>query len=145
MPWVGQGRPEHTPFTGRPKRVCVAPFAIKSRSGNSYTCNAPAGKVHPSNATFPSCNGRFLLEATTGWDERTCTPVCTFRRPTLDLKPEQVGLTLAEAKTLLAGLQAQLIRQQADEYATYRRVCPCCCCRMQPAKDYKCRQRTSRP
>jgi hypothetical protein len=67
-----------------------------------------------------------ILEATTGWGERTCTPVYTFSRPTLDLKPEQVGLTLAEAKTLLARLQEQLIRQQADEYATCRRVCPSC-------------------
>jgi hypothetical protein len=78
------------------------------------------------------------LEATTGWGERTCTPVYTFRRPTLDLKPEQVGLTLAEAKSLLARLQAQLIRQQADEYATCRRVCPSCY-RMQPVKGYQSR------
>jgi hypothetical protein len=85
-----------------------------------------------------------ILEATTGWGERTCTPVYTFSRPTLDLKPEQVGLTLAEAKTLLARLQEPLIGQQADEYALIRRVCPCCR-RMQPTKDYKCRQRTSRP
>jgi hypothetical protein len=47
-------------------------------------------------------------------------------------------LTLAEAKTLLARLQAQLIRQQADEYATCRRVCPCCY-RMQPVKGYQSR------
>jgi hypothetical protein len=47
-------------------------------------------------------------------------------------------LTLAEAKTLLARLQEQLIRQQADEYVTCRRVCPRCY-RMQPVKDYKYR------
>ena len=77
-----------------------------------------------------------ILEATTGWGERTCTPVYTLSRPTLDLKPEQVGLTLAEAKTLLARLQEQLIRQQADEYATCRRVCPRCH-QMQPVKEYQ--------
>jgi hypothetical protein len=77
-----------------------------------------------------------ILEATTGWGERTCTPVYTLSRPMLDLKPEQVGLTLAEAKTLLARLQEQLIRQQADEYATCRRVCPCCH-QMQPVKEYQ--------
>jgi hypothetical protein len=77
-----------------------------------------------------------ILEATTGWGERTSTPVYTFSRPMLDLKPEQIGLTLAEAKTLLARLQARLVCQQADEYATCRRVCPRCH-QMQPVKEYQ--------
>lgn len=48
MPLAGQGRPEHTPFRGRPKRVCIVSFTIRSRSSNSYICNEPAGKVRPS-------------------------------------------------------------------------------------------------
>jgi len=100
--------------------------------------------IPPPACYVPPMQWTIILEATTGWGERTCTPAYALSRPLLDLKPEQIGLTLAEAKTLLARLQERLIGQQANEYALIRRVCPCCR-RMQPAKDYKCRQRTSRP
>jgi hypothetical protein len=56
----------------------------------------------------------------------------------LDLRPEQLGVSLAEAKALLARLQECVICQQAKEYTTCRRVCPRCY-QMRPVKDYKLR------
>src|SRR3712207_1372868 len=38
----------------------------------------------------------------------------------------EVGLGLAEAKALLAGLQAAMVRQQLAEHVALGRVCPSC-------------------
>ena len=43
-----------------------------------------------------------------------------------DLAPETLGMTLAEAKDLLANIQAVMVREQAAEYVEQQRACPHC-------------------
>jgi hypothetical protein len=43
-----------------------------------------------------------------------------------DLAPETLGMTLAEAKDLLANIQAVMVREQAAEYIEQQRACPHC-------------------
>ncbi len=43
-----------------------------------------------------------------------------------DLTPETLGMTLSEAKDLLANIQAVMVREQAAEYVEQQRVCPRC-------------------
>ena len=51
----------------------------------------------------------------------------------------EIGLLLAESKTLLARLQASMLCGQATEYAAHRRVCPECGM-LQTLKDRRTRQ-----
>lgn len=41
-----------------------------------------------------------------------------------DLTPETLGLTLAEAKELLANVQANMVKEQTMEYVEQQRRCP---------------------
>ena len=43
-----------------------------------------------------------------------------------DLTPETLGLTLAEAKDLLANVHANLVKEQTAEYVEQQRRCPLC-------------------
>lgn len=43
-----------------------------------------------------------------------------------DLAPETLGMTLAEAKGLLANIQASMVREQTAEYVEQQRRCPLC-------------------
>ena len=43
-----------------------------------------------------------------------------------DLAPETLGLTLDEAKDLLANVQANMVKEQAAEYIEQQRRCPLC-------------------
>lgn len=43
-----------------------------------------------------------------------------------DLKPETLGLTLAEGKELLAAIQAKMVMYQAEEYIGQQQPCPQC-------------------
>jgi hypothetical protein len=43
-----------------------------------------------------------------------------------DLAPETLGLTLDEAKDLLANVQANMVREQIEEYIEQQRRCPLC-------------------
>ena len=43
-----------------------------------------------------------------------------------DLTPETLGLTLAEAKDLLANVQANMVKEQTTEYVEQQRRCPLC-------------------
>jgi hypothetical protein len=43
-----------------------------------------------------------------------------------ELTPETLGLTLAEAKDLLANVQASMVKEQAAEYIEQQRRCPLC-------------------
>jgi hypothetical protein len=43
-----------------------------------------------------------------------------------DLLPETMGLTLAEGKELLANMQAEMVKHQAQEYVDQQRSCPDC-------------------
>ena len=42
------------------------------------------------------------------------------------LHPEDLGLTLAEAKELLRGLQQALVTEQTAAFAEEQTHCPCC-------------------
>ena len=64
------------------------------------------------------------LEARTGWGEVTTCEIGALRRSLGDLTADGVGLSLAEAKALLAELQQRLVQSQIDEYVTCARVCP---------------------
>mgnify|MGYP001794336142 FL=1 len=50
------------------------------------------------------------LEARTGWGEVTTCEIGALRRGLGDLTAGRVGLTLAEAKTLLAEVQQQIVQ-----------------------------------
>lgn len=50
--------------------------------------------------------------------------VFSFRRP--HSQPEQVGLTLAEAKGTVHGLQETVVHHQVDDYLREQRHCPAC-------------------
>lgn len=42
------------------------------------------------------------------------------------LAPENLGLTLAEAKSLLAGVQKKLVSEQVETYLSRKKACPQC-------------------
>ncbi len=66
------------------------------------------------------------LEARTNRGEVETTELATLSRPAMGGTLAEIGLTLAEAKALLAGLQASMLCGQVAEYAGHRRVCPEC-------------------
>ena len=55
------------------------------------------------------------LEARTGWGEVTTCEIGALRRSLGDLTADGVGLSLAEAKALLAELQQRLVQSQIDD------------------------------
>ena len=66
------------------------------------------------------------LEAKTGWGEVTTCEIGALHRSLDELTADGVGLSLAEAKALLAELQQRIVQSQIDEYVTCARVCPDC-------------------
>src|SRR4051812_15882187 len=66
------------------------------------------------------------LEARTDRGEVEATELVTISRPAVAGMLAEVGLTLAEAKALLAGLQASRVRDQLAGYAAHHRLCPGC-------------------
>ena len=74
------------------------------------------------------------LEAKTGWGEVETVEVASIARPVLAATADDVGLSLAEAKSLLGRLQQAMVRGQMAEYLHCRRVCPDCLT-FQPVKD----------
>jgi hypothetical protein len=66
------------------------------------------------------------LETKTGRGEVRTTELVTTSRPVLGTTLADIGLAPSEAKALLAGLQASLVREQLAEYAACHRVCPRC-------------------
>src|SRR5215203_4467108 len=78
-----------------------------------------------------------LVEAEAGGDER-CADVMTIDRPDDLTEIANLGLTLAEAKRLMAGLQQQIVAAQARSHAVRRPDCRSCggVCRV---KDYRTR------
>ena len=58
--------------------------------------------------------------------EVTGCEIGALHRSLGDLAADGVGLSLAEAKSLLAELQQKIVQSQIDEYATCARVCPDC-------------------
>ena len=60
------------------------------------------------------------LEARTDRGEVETTELATLSRPAMGGTFAEIGLTLAEARALLAGLQASMLRGQVAEYCTAR-------------------------
>jgi len=73
------------------------------------------------------------LEARTSAGEVKTTELVTFGRPAVVSTLAEVGLVLAETKTLLAGLQASMLCGQVA-YAAHHRLCPQCGV-LQPDED----------
>ncbi len=79
------------------------------------------------------------LEARTSAGEVTTTELVTFSRPGVVGTLAEIGLMLAESKTLLAKLQASMLCGQVAAYAAYHRACPACGV-LQPLKDRRTRR-----
>jgi len=79
------------------------------------------------------------LEARTSEGEVTTTELVTFSRPAMISTLAEIGLLLAEAKSLLARLQASMLRGQVAEYVALCRACPECGV-LQPLKDRRKRR-----
>ncbi len=79
------------------------------------------------------------LEAKTGWGGVETVELASSTRPVLAATADDVGLSLAEAKSLLARLQEAMVRGQVAEYLRCRRVCPDCLT-FQPVKDRRQRR-----
>ncbi len=68
--------------------------------------------------------------------EGPCTDIMEMRRPDNLRDIADLGLTLAEAKRMLAGVQREIVAAQAGDHAVQRPECPRCggvCC----VKDYR--------
>lgn len=77
---------------------------------------------------FSICEGgatewKISLEARTGWGEVTTYEVGALRCDLGDLNSDNVGLSLAQAKGLLAELQQRIVQTQIDEHIACARVC----------------------
>jgi len=67
------------------------------------------------------------------------TELVTFSRPGVVSTLAEVGLMLAESKTLLARLQASVLCGQVAAYAAHHRACAACGV-LQPLKDRRTRR-----
>jgi hypothetical protein len=63
------------------------------------------------------------LEARSGWGEVETIEVGRVERRVAGLTAEQLGLTLAESKTLLSELSRLILQTQVEEFITCARVC----------------------
>ena len=79
------------------------------------------------------------LEARTSAGEVTTTELSTFSRPAMVSSLAEIGLLLAETKTLVAKLQASMLCGQVAAYAAHHRVCATCGV-LQPLKDRRTRR-----
>ncbi len=66
------------------------------------------------------------LEVKTGGGEVESLALATITRPAAMAAAAEVGLSLAEGKALLAGLQASMVRTQLAGHVAQGRVCPEC-------------------
>jgi len=79
------------------------------------------------------------LEARTSSGEVETTELATFSRPAMIGTLAEIGLVLAETKTLLAKLQVSMLCGQMAEHAAHHRVCPECGV-LRPLKDRRTRR-----
>ena len=79
------------------------------------------------------------LEARTSAGEVTTTELATFSRPGVVSTLAEIGLVLAETKTLLAKLQASMLSGQVAAYVAHHRACAACGA-LQPLKDRRTRR-----
>src|SRR5208282_6664377 len=85
---------------------------------------------------------RVMVELTAGDGTVRTHEISTGVSNTAECSAATVGLTLADGKRALAGLQHHLVRAQAEEYCRQRRVCSHC--RSQrPLKDIRARRLSS--
>jgi hypothetical protein len=82
---------------------------------------------------------RIKLEARSGWGEVETIEVGHFKRHVIGLTADEIGLSLEEAKQVLAELQRLVVQTQMEEYTFCARVCPTCL-KMRRQRD--CRTRT---
>ena len=70
--------------------------------------------------------------------EGPCTDIMEIRRPDDLVDIANLGLTLAEAKWLLAGVQREIVAAQAREHAVRRPDCSRCggACRVKDYRDH---------
>jgi hypothetical protein len=59
-----------------------------------------------------------------------------YRPPEVSLRIDELGLTLAEAKTLLSGLQVRITDVQIRDITQHEQLCPCCH-RLRQLKDHR--------
>src|SRR5262245_57627773 len=71
-----------------------------------------------------------VIESDDGHTEAVQDVVALDRGP---LRPEELGLTLAEAKDILLGVQRAMVTSQVEEYAT-QSCCSCVCGKSRPRK-----------
>ncbi len=83
------------------------------------------------------------LEARTSQGEVKTTELVTFSRPGVVSTLAEIGLMLAETKTLLAKLQASMLCGQVAEHAAHHRICTACGV-PQPLKDRRTPARAGR-
>ena len=69
---------------------------------------------------------KIKLEARNSWGEVTTHELGFIHRDPGDLTSSSVGLSLAEAKVLLAELQQRIVQTQIAEYIVCARVCIDC-------------------
>jgi len=79
------------------------------------------------------------LEARTSQGELKTTELVTISQPGVVSTLAEIGLMLAESKTLLAKLQASLLCGQVAEYAAHHRIYTACGV-PQPLKDRRTRR-----
>lgn len=82
---------------------------------------------------------RIKLEARSGWGEVESIEVAHIKRRVVGLTAEEIGLSLDEAKQVLAELQRLVLQTQMEEYTYCTRICPTCL-KMRRQRD--CRTRT---
>jgi hypothetical protein len=82
---------------------------------------------------------RIKLEAKTGWGEVTEVEIATLSRRAMSATDEDIGLSLAESKAILASLQQAMVTAQIDEYVTCARVCRSCL-KFLPIRDHRTRK-----
>jgi len=70
--------------------------------------------------------------------EGPCADIMEIRRPDDLVDIANLGLTLAEAKRLLAGVQREIVAAQARSHAVRRPECPRCgdVCRVKDYRDH---------
>jgi len=79
------------------------------------------------------------LEGRTSAGEVKATELVTFSRPGTVSTLTEIGLMLAETKTLLAKLQASIVCGQVAAYAAHHRVCAACGM-LRPLKEQRTRR-----
>ncbi len=87
--------------------------------------------------------GRDAVDGAVGGEDKRgevkTTELVTFSRPAVIGTLAEVGLMLAESKTLLARLQASMLCGQVAEHAAHHRACAACGV-LQPLKDRRTRR-----